>query len=59
MMIKFFQYALTVTLNNQSIKKDLQRISKTKPFVDQQNWKEIKFLSHKKTGMSLKKIIKQ
>ena len=30
-----FQYALTVALNYQNIKKDLQRISKTKPFINQ------------------------
>ena len=29
-----FQYALTVALNYQNIKKDLQRISKTKPFIN-------------------------
>ena len=29
-----FQYALTVPLNYQSIKKDLQRISKIKPFIN-------------------------
>ena len=32
-----FQYALTVALNYQSIKKDLQRISKIKPFINQYN----------------------
>ena len=31
---KCFQYALTVTLNHEQIKKDLQRISKVKPFID-------------------------
>ena len=45
---KCFQYALTVALNYQSIKKDPQRISKMKPFIDQYNWKEINFPSHKK-----------
>ena len=29
-----FQYALTVALNYQNIKKDLQRISKIKPFIN-------------------------
>ena len=38
-----FQYALTVALNYQNIKKDQRRISKIKPFIDQYNWKEIKF----------------
>ena len=30
-----FQYALTVALNYQNIKKDSQRISKIKPFINQ------------------------
>ena len=35
---KCFQYALTAALNHQKIKKDPQRISKIKPFIDQYNW---------------------
>ena len=46
---KFFQYTVTVTLNYEQIKKDPQRISKNESFSDQYNWKEIDFLSHKKT----------
>ena len=38
-----FQYAWTVALNYQSIKKDSQRISKIKPFINQYNWKEADF----------------
>ena len=38
-----FQYALTVALNYQKIKKDPQRISKIRPFIDQYNSKEIDF----------------
>ena len=45
-----FQYALTDTLNYQN---NLECISKTKPFIDQYNWKEIK------TGKSLNQIINQ
>ena len=30
-----FQYALTVALNYQNVKKDSQRISKIKPFINQ------------------------
>ena len=45
---KCFQYALTVALNYEQIKKDPQRISKIKPFIDQYNWKEIDFPSHRK-----------
>ena len=45
---KCFQYALTVALNYEKIKKDPQRISKFKPFIDKYNWKEIDFPSHSK-----------
>ena len=40
---KGFQYALNVVLNYQSIKKDLQRIAKNKPFTDKYIWKKNKF----------------
>ena len=43
---KCFQYAVTVTLTHEQIKKNPQRISKIKPFIDQYNWKEIDFPSH-------------
>ena len=43
---KCFQYALAVALNYEKIRKDPQRISKIKPFIDQYNWKEIDFPSH-------------
>ena len=45
---KCFQYALTFALNYEQIKKNPLRISKIKPFINQYNWKEIDFLSHKK-----------
>ena len=45
---KCFQYALTVALNYEQIKKDTQRISKIKLFIDQYNWKKIFFPSHRK-----------
>ena len=45
---KCFQYALTVALNYEQIKKDPQEISKIKPFIEQYDWKEIHFPSHKK-----------
>ena len=38
-----FQYALINPLNYQNIKKDAQRILKTKPFTNQYDWKEINF----------------
>ena len=48
-----FQYALVVALNCQNIKKDPQRISKIKPFIDQYSWKEIDFSSHSKDWKKL------
>ena len=45
---KCFEYALTVVLDYQNIKKDPQRMSKIKPFIDQYHWKEISFPSHQK-----------
>ena len=40
---KCFQYAATLTLNLDKIKRDPQRISKIKPFIDQYNWKDTDF----------------
>ena len=51
---KYFQYPLTVALNDEQIKKDPQRISKIKPFIDKYNWKEIDFPSH---GKDWKKFV--
>ena len=45
---KCFQYAVTLALNLDKIKKNPQRISKIKPFIDQYNWKDIDFLSTSK-----------
>ena len=45
---KCFQYAVAVALNYQKIKKSPEIISKIKPFIDQYNWKERNFPSHKK-----------
>ena len=45
---KYFQYAITVTLNHDKINKDLQRVSKIKPFIDQYNWNDIDFPSTSK-----------
>ena len=44
---KCFQYALTVTLNYEEIKKDQQRITKTKPFINKFNWEGINYPSKK------------
>ena len=37
---KCFQYAVTLALNHEQIKKDPGRISNVKPFIDQYNWKK-------------------
>ena len=48
-----FQYAVTVALNHDKIKKDLQRVSKIKPFIDKYNWNDIDMPS---TGKDWKKF---
>ena len=45
---KCFQYAVTLALNLDKVKKDPQRISKIKSFIDQYNWKDIDFPSTSK-----------
>ena len=45
---KCFQYAVTLALNLDKIKKDQQAISKIKPFIDQYNWSDIDFPSASK-----------
>ena len=45
---KCFQCALTVALSHEQIKIHLERTRKIKLFIDQYNWKEINFQSHKK-----------
>ena len=42
-----FQNALNDSLDYQRIKKDPQKISKLKPYINQYNWKDIKFPSDK------------
>ena len=41
------QYALAVALNYEEIKKDLQGITKSKPFIDKYNWGRINLPSEK------------
>ena len=50
---KCFQYAVTVALNRDKIKKDPQKVTKIKPFIDQYNWNDIDFPS---TGKDWKKF---
>ena len=45
---KCFQYATTLALNFNNIKKDPQRISKITPFIDNYNWNDINFPATKK-----------
>ena len=45
---KSFQYAVTLALNLDKINKNSQRISKTKPFIEEYNWKDIDFPSTSK-----------
>ena len=42
---KCFQYVETVALNHEEIKRDPQRISKFKPFINKCNWTGIKYPS--------------
>ena len=44
---KYFQYAVTVALKYEEIKKDPKRITKIKHFVKKYNWEGINFLSEK------------
>ena len=43
-----FKYAITAALNHKKIRKDLQRTSKLKPYINNYNWKDIEFPSHSK-----------
>ena len=45
---KCFQYAVTVSLNHRQIKNYSERITRVKPFINQYNWNDIDFSSHKK-----------
>ena len=53
---KCFQYAITVALNYEEIKKGPQRITKIKPFINKYNWKGINF-PKKMIGKKLRKIM--
>ena len=44
---KCFQYATTVALNHEKVKKDPQRITKIKLFINKYNWEEINFPTEK------------
>ena len=46
-----------MSLNHEEIKKGLQRITKIKPFINQYNWKEIEFPSHKNDWKTFEQTI--
>ena len=54
-----FQNALNDSLDYQKIKKDLQKISKRKLYINQYNWKGIKFLSDKEDWKKFEQINKE
>ena len=47
-MMRKVQYAVTLALNLDKIKKDPQRVSKIKPFTEKYNWEDIDFPSTSK-----------
>ena len=52
---KCFQYVVTVALNYEEMKKDLQRITKIKPFINKYNWEGIYFPSEKNDWKNFEK----
>ena len=44
---KCFQYAVTVALNHEEVRKDPRGITKIKPFIDKYNWEGINYPSEK------------
>ena len=55
---KCFQYAVTLALNIDKIKKDPQRASKIKPFIEKYNWEDINFPSTSKDWINLNVAMK-
>ena len=53
---KCSQYTVTVELNHEEIKKDKQRITKNRPFIDKYNWEGINYLLEKDDWKKLRKI---
>ena len=54
-----FQNALNDSLDYQKIEKDPQKISKLKPYINQYNWKGIKFPSDKEDWKKFEQINKE
>ena len=45
---KYFQYVVTVALNHESIGKNIQKVAKIRPSIDQYEWKNIDFPTESK-----------
>ena len=54
---KCFQYAVTVELTYEEIKKDPQRITKIKPFINKYNWEGINYPSEKNDWKKFEKNV--
>ena len=52
---KYFQYAVVLAWNHEEIKKDPQRITKTKPFINKYNREGKKFPSEKDDWKKIEK----
>ena len=52
---KCFQYAVTVALNNEEIRKNPERITKIKPFINKYKWERKNFLLTKDDQKKFKK----
>ena len=50
---KFFQYAVTVAISHKQIKKDLERITKIKPFINKNNWEGINWKKFEKKNVTI------
>ena len=55
---KFFQYAVTLALNLDKIKKDPQRVSKIKLYIEKYNWEDIDLPSTSKDWKNLNVTVK-
>ena len=56
MAIQLLSICFNCCINYQNIKNNPDRISKTKPFIDQYNWKEIDFPSHSKDSKKFEQL---
>ena len=54
---KCFPCAVTIALNHEEIKKDPQKITKIKPFINKYNWEGTQFPSEKDDSKKLQKIV--